>query len=171
MVKVMAHSASRGGTMATARDVAIAEENLIIDFQYMIQEMLNEKGCSYAELAKAAGISRARLSQIMGSNSNVTLRTVARLTRCLGEVVAVKRKSVQSNSSQENVDDGPIWSQISDAASEAVASEAVTLTGGMDAWFNTLRARAVDVRSDRSEQFGSNDNYAPVAEPELAGAA
>lgn len=67
-------------------DVALieAEEDLVIDAQFLIQDLLNRKGLSRSELAKQTGLSKARLSQLMGSEANPTLKTVARILHALG---------------------------------------------------------------------------------------
>ena len=76
-------------------DVAIAEaeQNLVIDAQFLIQEMLNEVGISQAELARRIGISKARVNQMLRSEGNPTLRTLARVIHALGDEVTLARKS------------------------------------------------------------------------------
>ena len=46
--------------------------------------MLTSKGVSKTELAKRAGISKARLSQIMSAEANPTVKTFARLFHAAG---------------------------------------------------------------------------------------
>lgn len=62
-----------------------AEENLLIDYQFLLQELMSAKGISRNELADAVGITKARLSQILGSEANPTVKTMARLIHALGE--------------------------------------------------------------------------------------
>jgi transcriptional regulator with XRE-family HTH domain len=69
-----------------------AEENLLIDFHFQIQEMMSAKGLSRTELAEKAGISKARLSQILSNEANPTLKSMARLFHALGEKVCVDHK-------------------------------------------------------------------------------
>jgi transcriptional regulator with XRE-family HTH domain len=69
-----------------------AEENLLIDFHFQIQEMMSAKGISRTELAEKAGVSKARLSQILSNEANPTLKSMARLFHALGEKVCVSRK-------------------------------------------------------------------------------
>lgn len=64
-----------------------AEENLVIDVQYLIQEILDEKGMTRSDLAKATGLSKARLSQLFRSEANPTLRNVARILASIDERV------------------------------------------------------------------------------------
>lgn len=66
-----------------------AEENLLIDAQFLIQELMAEKGVTRAQLAALTGLSVARLSQIMSTNANPTLKTLARIVHALGETVSV----------------------------------------------------------------------------------
>ncbi len=70
-----------------------AEENLVIDVQFLIQGIMNEKGITRAELAQRMGISKARLTQIMRPEANPTFRTVARLIYALDERLTVSRES------------------------------------------------------------------------------
>lgn len=79
-------------------DVGIieAEENLLIDLQFLIQELLNEKGISRSDLAKRTGISKARLSQILSSEANPTVKTFARLAHALGARICVAKNRVET---------------------------------------------------------------------------
>lgn len=62
-----------------------AEENLLIDFQFLIQELMVTKNISRAELSERSGLSAARLSQIFHSGANPTVKTMARIFHALGE--------------------------------------------------------------------------------------
>lgn len=66
-----------------------AEENLLIDYQFLIQELMVAKGISRAQLSALTGLSVARLSQIMSPKANPTVKTVARIVHALGEAIAV----------------------------------------------------------------------------------
>jgi transcriptional regulator with XRE-family HTH domain len=69
-----------------------AEENLLIDFQFLLEELMMKKGIERAELAARTGISEARLSQLMGAAANPTAKTFARLFHALGEEVTISTK-------------------------------------------------------------------------------
>lgn len=71
-----------------------AEESLLIDFHFLIQEMLTSKNISRSDLAARAGISKARLSQILSNEANPTIKSMARLFYALGEKVCVSRKKL-----------------------------------------------------------------------------
>jgi transcriptional regulator with XRE-family HTH domain len=71
----------------------IAETDLIIDVQFLLQDVMAEKGVTRTELAKAAGISKARISQLFRAEANPTLRSLARLFHVLGEDLDVHLKS------------------------------------------------------------------------------
>ncbi|OYU91929.1 MAG: hypothetical protein CFE29_03530 [Bradyrhizobiaceae bacterium PARB1] len=60
-----------------------AEENLLIDFQFLVQELLTDKGMTRAQLAERAGLSEARLSQLLSSRANPTVKTMARVFHAL----------------------------------------------------------------------------------------
>ena len=72
-----------------------AEENLLIDYQFLLQELMVSKNVSRTELAEKAGISKARLSQIFSAEANPTLKTFARLFYALGEEIQVGLKSFE----------------------------------------------------------------------------
>ncbi len=65
-------------------DFVEAEEDLLIDFQFLMQDVLTAKGISKTELAKRTGISKARLSQILSAEANPSVKTFARLFHALG---------------------------------------------------------------------------------------
>ncbi|MFQ3454720.1 helix-turn-helix transcriptional regulator [Bradyrhizobium sp. UFLA01-814] len=74
-----------------------AEENLLIDFQIAIQEMMFEKNVNRSQLAERAGISKARLSQILGNEANPTVKSMARLFHALNERAVVSRAPTQAS--------------------------------------------------------------------------
>lgn len=76
-----------------SKDEIIAEEDLVIDVQFLIQELLDEKGVSRSELSEKVGISKARLSQLLGTDANPTLRNIARILHSLDERLDVGVKS------------------------------------------------------------------------------
>jgi len=65
-----------------------AEEALVVDVQIFLHNLMEEKGVSRAELAKAMGVSRARVTQILSDECrNLTVRSLARAAYALGEGV------------------------------------------------------------------------------------
>ena len=70
-----------------------AEQDIVLDVQFMLLDLIAEKGLTRAQAAKLAGISSARFSQLMKAEANPTLRTVAGLFLALGDRVSVERKS------------------------------------------------------------------------------
>ena len=59
------------------KDTIVAQENLVIDFQFAIQERLMKAGISRAELARRCGLSVRKISNLMGSQGNPTVKEVA----------------------------------------------------------------------------------------------
>lgn len=88
----------------TRLDAAIteAEEDLLIDFQFLVQGLMDKKGISRTELAKRAGVSKARLSQVLGAEANPTVKTFARLLHALSEKIALIPNGI------EHLEDGAI---------------------------------------------------------------
>jgi transcriptional regulator with XRE-family HTH domain len=66
-----------------------AEENLLIDYQFLVQELMVAKGISRAQLSQKTELSVARLSQIMSSQANPTVKTMARILHALGETIGL----------------------------------------------------------------------------------
>lgn len=60
-----------------------AEEAALTDFQFAIIDAMNEGGISQAELAKRLGVSRARITQLLSSEANPTLKLVGRALAAL----------------------------------------------------------------------------------------
>lgn len=69
-----------------------AEEHLLIDCQILLQETISNKNMTRSALAERAGISKARLSQLMRPEANPTVKTMARLFHALDEELVVKTK-------------------------------------------------------------------------------
>lgn len=70
--------------------IIFAEEALVVNAQGLLQELLDEKGLSRADLARAMGVSRARVTQLFSDEcKNFTLRLWARALFALGEEAVV----------------------------------------------------------------------------------
>ena len=80
----------------------VAEEDLIIDAQFLIQEALDERGITRSELAQCTGISKARLSQLMRAEANPTLRTLAKLFYALDDQLCLSRKRGSAQACESN---------------------------------------------------------------------
>ncbi len=72
---------------AIAHDVMIsAEETLIADVQVAVHNLMLDRSLSRADLARALGVSQARVAQMFSDSApNLTLRTLARVFRVLGQ--------------------------------------------------------------------------------------
>lgn len=74
-----------------------AEESFIADVQFAIHNLLEAKGVSRADLARAMGVSEARISQLFSDNPrNLTLRTIARMFYAAGEEPQLTSKTLAS---------------------------------------------------------------------------
>jgi transcriptional regulator with XRE-family HTH domain len=124
-----------------------AEENSLIDWQFLVLDLINAKGVSRSELAKRAGISRARLSQILSAEANPTVKTFARLFLALGAKVAPQ--VVQDSRSyamplQPEIKDG--W-EVEQAPEPALPK---SRRAKADSWFGASNDNYVSVDSDAS---------------------
>ncbi len=64
----------------------VAENRLITDVQLEIERTLDSLNMTQAELARAANLSEARISQILsGNGKNLQARTIARIAFVLGK--------------------------------------------------------------------------------------
>ena len=64
-----------------------AEENFLIDFQFLVQDLIESKRVSRGDLAKRAGISKSRLSQLLNAEANPSVKTFGRLFHALNAKV------------------------------------------------------------------------------------
>lgn len=63
-----------------------AEEAFVVDVQSLLQTVMDEKGMTRKQLADAMGVSKARVSQLFGSEvKNFTIRLLARALHAMGE--------------------------------------------------------------------------------------
>lgn len=144
--------------------VVEAEENLLIDYQFLLQERMSQKRISQSALADRAGISKARLSQILSDGANPTVKTFADLFFAMGERVRVSSESLLADAAFEPhglpVSD---WEWVQSVRMiEPTNEEMVAL----------MKSRPVAIE-ERSQP--SNDNYSPTCrvayvESEVAGA-
>lgn len=108
---------------ANERSVIFAEEGFVVDAQIFLNELMIEKNISRATLAKAMGVSRARVSQIFSDDcKNFTVRLLARAIHALGEDAFITHRRAyealktawpeeNDNPSPSNV--VPMWSEES----------------------------------------------------------
>jgi transcriptional regulator with XRE-family HTH domain len=129
-----------------------AEEHLLIDCQILLQETITSKNITRSALAEKAGISKARLSQLMRPEANPTIKTMARLFHALGDelVVGTRDKGANTTDSGTNSEqsaDEQRWSW----------TEAPNLAAKVDcAQFVRL------VKEEASKDAASNDNTKQV---------
>ena len=69
----------------SAYQFLVAEEEMILQVQMLIQKALNERGISQEQLAEKLGVNESYVSQMFDSSAhNLTLRTFARAMKVLG---------------------------------------------------------------------------------------
>lgn len=110
-----------------------AEEAFVVDIQSFLHHMMEEKGYSRADLAKAMGVSRARITQIFSDEcKNFTVRLLARAAHAMGERIELNanflRESRERAEKAKRVATGkrsrsnvvPLWSKTTDFEDEDV---------------------------------------------------
>lgn len=70
-----------------------AEENALMDFQFALIDAMNERGINQAELSRILGVTRARVSQMLSSEANPTIKLVARALAALDVVASYSSKA------------------------------------------------------------------------------
>lgn len=62
------------------------EEGFVVDIQSFLQELMDERDMSRADLARAMNVSRSRITQIFSDEcTNLTVRLLARAVHALGD--------------------------------------------------------------------------------------
>ncbi|WIA56297.1 helix-turn-helix transcriptional regulator [Sphingobium sp. WTD-1] len=108
------------------RNAVFAEEAFIVDAQIFLHTLMEEKGISRADLARAMGVSRARVSQVFSDEcKNFTMRLFARAMFALDEAprldcdhFATKAKTNLAQEREEAIQAAanvvPIWFDTND---------------------------------------------------------
>jgi transcriptional regulator with XRE-family HTH domain len=104
-----------------------AEEAFVVDVQSFLHHMMEDKGFSRADLAKAMGVSRARITQIFSDESkNFTIRLLARAAHAMGESIELDARFLRESRAREAKKNGvlisgraksnvvPLWSKMND---------------------------------------------------------
>jgi plasmid maintenance system antidote protein VapI len=77
-------------------ELLVAEEDLILEAQMLIQASLNQRGMTQKKLAALLGVGPSHVSQMLGlSPRNLTLRTIARVMHALGEKAEIRLRVEQ----------------------------------------------------------------------------
>lgn len=145
-------------------DQIIAEENLVIDAQFLIQSILTEKGVSRSELAAKLGMTKARVSQMMKADANPTLRSLARVFHALGEEIVIERKARSTSSKSDASGDvsKAEWSEENVGSKGNPATrrhELLALSNGD--WRSDAHTWADDP-VELDNELAGNDNYSRV---------
>lgn len=89
-------------------DPIAIEEDAVLEFQFSLIDAMNEAGMTKADLAKALGVSRSRVSQMLVSEANPTLKVIARAMALLGRTIdyaaaeAPEKKERRSSGRSDN---------------------------------------------------------------------
>ena len=86
---------------ANEQERIFAEEAFVVEVQGLLHEIMQERDISRADLARAMGVSRPRISQIFSDEcKNLTVRLLARVMHALGEQPVFDRLHEQSVESE-----------------------------------------------------------------------
>lgn len=87
---------------ANEREAIFAEEAFVVDVQILLHKIMEEKGFSRADLARAMNVSRPRITQIFSDEcKNLTVRLLARAMHALGEMPELACKLKLDNTSRK----------------------------------------------------------------------
>lgn len=133
-------------------DVLVAEEDLILEAQMLIQQALNERGLLQKDLADLLGVRPSYVSQMLGlSGRNLTLRTIARALHVLGSTAQIRfRSEVSSDAVRE----------AGDAVAGEVAIDEAPCAQGSEVWGSVVRLapRSNNRRKGRNEAAAFTDH-------------
>ena len=87
-----------------------AEENLVADFQFALNWLMNDKKVSRSQLAARLDVSKARVTQLLNGAANPTIRTAARYLRALGEIPEINTARLSELKSAEAWNPSDVWS-------------------------------------------------------------
>lgn len=80
--------------LTTERTAVFAEEAAVVEVQSLLHQLMEDKGWSRADLARAMNVSRARVTQIFSDEcKNLTVRLLARAMIALDEEFTISVKS------------------------------------------------------------------------------
>ena len=134
------------------RQLIEAEEDFLYDVQFGLQWLMREKGMTKAKLATELGVSRARVSQMFSeSGNNLTLRTVGRIFRLLGETCHVSSPCLDALKAKA-------WADITPECSSSVEGYSIICRerqAGLE--------RSVYSGSDVPDNHGLSDKLEKVA--------
>lgn len=83
------------------KEEVIAAEDALMDFQFAVIDAMNAKGISNSQFAELLGVSRARVSQMLSSDANPTIKLVGRALAVLG----LETKYVDASAPSSNAAD------------------------------------------------------------------
>lgn len=152
----------------SAHELLVAEEELILHAQMLIQRVLNERCISQKKLAEKMGVGESYVSQMLGlSARNLTLRTIARVMEALGvKATLVLDDYVEAVAAVADAEDGE------DGDARAVASR-MAAAQFSQVWGEVIalppRKKARRRHDADAEAYASYDP--PVREMEMALAA
>jgi transcriptional regulator with XRE-family HTH domain len=93
---------------SVTRAAIFAEEDFVVELQTSLHRMMEEKGMTRADLARAMGVTRARVTQIFSDEcTNFTVRLLARAYHALGETPEIRRKP--KNKEKNGPGQGSLW--------------------------------------------------------------
>ncbi|HEX4183363.1 MAG TPA: helix-turn-helix transcriptional regulator [Caulobacteraceae bacterium] len=112
---------ARTDVQARKQTASYAEEAIVVEAQAMLHCVMEEKQVSRSDLAKAMGVSRARVTQLFSDDApNFTLRFLARAFHALGEKVEftcevhkkfeMRRQILASFEAAKQIGSGSSWS-------------------------------------------------------------
>ena len=75
---------------STDEELVFAEETVMAQVALAVADLLADTNTTQRELAERVAVTEARISQILGADSNLTLRTMARIGRALGRRLVIE---------------------------------------------------------------------------------
>ncbi|QUM73041.1 helix-turn-helix domain-containing protein [Sphingopyxis granuli] len=87
-----------GHEQSLEQKTIFAEEAAVVEVQSLLHKIMEDKGWSRSDLARAMNVTRARVTQIFSDEcKNLTVRLLARAMTALGEELVISARSEKPN--------------------------------------------------------------------------
>jgi transcriptional regulator with XRE-family HTH domain len=103
-------------TRKSGFDFLKIEENALLNFQYSLVDAMTDRGMTRADLAKALGVSRSRISQLLISEANPTIKLVARALAIVSRSIRYVPLVEEGENARVESGEGTRWGNLVSAA-------------------------------------------------------
>jgi transcriptional regulator with XRE-family HTH domain len=122
------HGRLDGYVHSVEEEAMLAQEEAVAHVALQIAETLERSGFSQRQLANLVGVTEGRISQILGAESNPTVKTLAKIGHALGRRLCVtfadhREATHDLNARITRYRDTPVWDIDVEAPPESACTE------------------------------------------------